>query len=100
VKQVAAEFKTDVTVIAINVDEQSRLPKAREIIKNYGLTWPHAMAGRGEADPLWKMFGGMEGNRLAIPLYVIVDAEGRLRYAANGGEDLSELRTVIKSLLK
>ena len=100
VKQIAGEFKADVSVIAINVDEQSRLPNAHQIIKNYGLIWPHVMNGRGEADPLWKMFGGMEGNRLAIPLYVIVDAEGRLRYAANGGEDLSELRTTIKSLLK
>lgn len=100
VKQVADEFNADVSVIAINVDEASRLPNAREIIKTYGLTWPHVMSGRGEADPLWKMFGGMEGNRLAIPLYVVVDAEGRLRYAADGGEDLSELRTLIKSLLK
>ena len=58
------------------------------------------MNGQGDADPVWKMFGGMEGNRLAIPLYVVVDAEGRLRYAANGGDDLSELRTVIKGLLK
>jgi hypothetical protein len=58
------------------------------------------MRGRGDADPLWKMFGGMEQNRLAIPLYVVVDAEGRLRYAANGGEDLAELRKTIKSLVK
>lgn len=100
VKQLAAEFKTDVSVIAINVDEQSVLPKARQVIKDYGLTWPHVMTGQGEADPLWKMFGGMEGNRLAIPLYVIVDSEGRLRYAANGGNELSELRTAIKALLK
>jgi thiol-disulfide isomerase/thioredoxin len=98
VKQVASEFKTDVSVIAVNVDEQSRSANAHEIIKQYGLTWPHVMSGQGEADPLWKMFGGMEGNRLAIPLYVIVDTEGRLRYAANGGEDLSELRRIIKSL--
>jgi thiol-disulfide isomerase/thioredoxin len=100
VKQVADEFKAGVSVIAINVDEESLLPNAREIIKNYGLTWPHVMNGRGEADPLWKMFGGMEANRLAIPLYVVVDADGRLRYAANGGEDLAELRTVIKELIK
>ena len=100
VKQIAGEFKADVSVIAINVDEESLLPNAREIMKTYDLRWPHVMNGRGEADPLWKTFGGMEGNRLAIPLYVIVDAEGRLRYAANGGEDLSELRTAIKSLLR
>ncbi|HEU4794449.1 MAG TPA: TlpA disulfide reductase family protein [Pyrinomonadaceae bacterium] len=100
VKKVAEEFKADVSVIAINIDEKAQLPNAHEIIKTRGLTWPHVMNGQGDADPVWKMFGGMEGNRLAIPLYVIVDAEGRLRYAANGGDDLSELRTVIKGLLK
>ena len=100
VKQIADEFKADMSVIAINVDEESSLPNAREVIKSYGLTWPQVMRGRGEADPLWKMFGGMEGNRLAIPLYVVVDAEGRLRYAANGGDDLAELRKAIKSLVK
>jgi peroxiredoxin len=100
VKQIAGEFKADLLVIAINVDEEASLSNAREIIKSYGLTWPHVMRGRGDADPLWKMFGGMEQNRLAIPLYVVVDAEGRLRYAANGGEDLAELRKTIKSLVK
>ena len=100
VKQLAAEFKTEVSVIAINVDEESVLPKAHQAIREYGLTWPHVMNGLGEGDPLWKMFGGMEGNRLAIPLYVIVDSEGRLRYAANGGNDLSELRKAIRALLK
>ena len=100
VKQIAGEFKVDVSVIGINVDEESALPNAREIIKSYGLTWTPVMRGRGDADPLWKMFGGMEQNRLAIPLYVVVDAEGRLRYAAGGGEDLAELRKAIKSLVK
>ena len=100
VKQIADEFKADVSVIAINVDEKESLRNAHEVIKTYGLTWPHVMQGLGEGDPLWKTFGGMEGNRLSIPLYVIVDPEGRLRYAANGGKDLSELRKVIKSLLK
>lgn len=100
VKQIADEFKADVSVIAINVDDKESLRNAHEVIKTYGLTWPHVMQGQGEGDPLWKTFGGMEGNRLAIPLYVIVDTEGRLRYAANGGEGLSELRKAIKSLLK
>ena len=48
---------------------------------------------------MYKMFGGMEGNQLSvIPLYVLVDAEGVLRYAGSGGADLSELRSCIKGL--
>jgi len=94
------EFKDDLSIIAINVDEESRLTLARQIIRDYELPWPHVMSGRGETDPLWKIFGTMGGNQLNIPLYVLVDAQGRLRYAGNGGEDLLDLRSEIKRRLK
>lgn len=100
VKQLDAEYKKDLEILAVNVDEEAQLTMAREIIKNYGLQWPHVMSGKGEADPLWKTFGGMEGNRLSIPLYVLVDAKGVLRYAGNGGENLSELRHKIEEAKK
>jgi thiol-disulfide isomerase/thioredoxin len=100
VKRLNEEFKDDLSIIAINVDEESRLPLAREIIRDYELPWPHVMYGRGEADSLWKMFGTIGGNHLNIPLYVLVDAQGRLRYAGNGGEGLLDLRSEIKRLLK
>jgi hypothetical protein len=58
------------------------------------------MSGKGEGDPIWKTFGGMADNRLAIPLYVLVDQQGRLRYAGNGADDLSEIRELIKSLIQ
>lgn len=44
------------------------------------------------------MFGSMSNNGLAIPLYVLVDSNGIIRYAGNGGSDLSELRARIKEL--
>ena len=66
VKQIADEFKAGVSVIAINVDEESSLPNAR-IIKDYGLTWPHAMNGRGEADPLWKCL--VEWKEIVLPFH-------------------------------
>jgi thiol-disulfide isomerase/thioredoxin len=96
VKQLEEEFKGDLVIIAINVDEASRLPMARQVVKDYRLPWAQIMTGTGESDPLWKMFGGMEGNRLSIPLYVMVDDTGLLRYAGSGGPDLSELRSRIK----
>jgi hypothetical protein len=61
----------DVSIIAVNVDEESHLPMARQIIRDYRLPWPHVMTGRGEADSVWKMFGAIGGNRLGIPLYVL-----------------------------
>lgn len=100
VKQFDADYGKALTIIAINVDEEARLALAREVIKEYGLQWPHVMNGQGEADPLWKTFGGMEGNRLMIPLYVLVDSKGVLRYAGNGGADLSELRQKIEEAKK
>ena len=56
------------------------------------------MNGGGESDPLWKMFGTMNANHLTIPLYVLVDTEGQLVYAGNGGDDLADLKLKIKSL--
>lgn len=100
VKQLGADYRDELSIVAINVDEQSRLSMAGEIVKNYQLTWPQVMNGQGEADPLWKTFGGMEGNRLSIPLYVIVDSHGILRYAGNGGNDLSELRRKVEEVLR
>lgn len=100
VKELDKEFGDQLATIAINVDEFARLPDVRQVIQRFQLTWPHVMSGRGEADPLWKMFGGMEGNRLAIPLYVLIDQKGTLRYAGNGGKDLLELRSRIQELSK
>jgi thiol-disulfide isomerase/thioredoxin len=99
VKRLGNEFKSDLKIIAINVDEKSRLPMARQVIKDYRLPWLQVMEGQGESDPLWKMFGGMEGHHLTIPLYVLVDGKGRLHYAGDGGEDLSELRAKTRELL-
>lgn len=100
VKKLDKEFGDLLSIIAINVDEKSMLANARQVINDYQLKWPHVMSGRGEDDPLWKTFGGMENNRLAIPLYVLIDAKGVLRYAGSGGNDLGTLRTKLEELLK
>jgi len=100
VKQLDKEFGDDLKTIAVNVDNQSHLEEARQVIKDYHLTWPQVMSGKGEDDLIWKMFGGMADNRLAIPLYVLVDQQGRLRYAGNGADDLSEIRELIKRLIR
>jgi cytochrome oxidase Cu insertion factor (SCO1/SenC/PrrC family) len=58
------------------------------------------MTGKGTSDPLWKMFGSMNNNRLKTPLYVLIDPRGIIRYAGYGGKDLSDLVEKIKQLVK
>lgn len=96
VKRMVESYDGRLKVIAINVDQSDRLPMARNVIKEHGLTWPHVASGQGEMDPLWKMFGSMANNGLSIPLYVLIDSKGIIRYAGNGGEDLTELRAKVE----
>lgn len=98
VKQMAEASKGGIKVIAINVDESDRLPLARQIVKEYELTWPQLASGQGEGDPLWKVFGSMSNNGLSVPLYVLVDRNGIISYSGNGGEHLLELRAKVKEL--
>ena len=100
VKQLAKEFGNKLEIIAINVVNSSRLHMARQIVWRYKLPWIQVMTGRGEDDPIWKMFGGMEQNRLAIPLYVIVAPDGKINYVGLGGDSLSELRARITELMR
>jgi hypothetical protein len=46
------------------------------------------------------MFGSMQDVRLSIPLYVVVDGQGVIRYGANGGDDLADLKNLVQQLLK
>jgi thiol-disulfide isomerase/thioredoxin len=91
-KEMASHFASPVEVIAVNVDDGSRLQEARKVIISQKLAWPNVINGLGEADPLWKVFGSTGDNRLSIPLYVVIDKNGVVRYAGNGGPDLGELR--------
>ena len=96
VKKLVESHDGSLNVIAINVDENERLPMAREVIKDHKLTWPHVASGLGEKDPLWKVFGSMVNNGLVIPLYVMIDSNGIITYAGSGGENLAELTSKLK----
>ena len=45
----------------------------------------------GQADPIWKIFGSMAAFPMTIPLYLVVDKGGTIRYAVWGGDDLKDL---------
>lgn len=80
-----------VEMVSINVDSPSRRALATKIIAKNNLSDFCSIRGLGNADPLWKVFGGANFNRLTIPLYVLVDEKGIVRYADGGGEGLSDL---------
>lgn len=88
-----------VSVFSVNVDNASRRQFAQKIIKDNGIDKITAIRGLGNDDPVWKTFGGANSNRLAIPLYVLVDRGAVVRYAGNGGENLAELKREIEKLL-
>jgi thiol-disulfide isomerase/thioredoxin len=88
-----------VRVYSVNVDTARKRTSASEIIQKYGLAEFSTIRGLGDADPFWKTFGGANLNRLSIPLYVLVDKDGVVRYADNGGEGLIKLKQSIDKLL-
>lgn len=98
VTNIKTEFENELSVISVNVDKSSRKNLAEQIIQKYQLFDFSVIRGSGEDDPLWKTFGGANLNRLAIPLYVLVDKNGVIRYADNGGKDLKDLREKILGL--
>lgn len=88
-----------VSVFSVNVDRRARAGTARKIIDGAGMFDFSAIRGLGSSDPLWKTFGSSAGNRLAIPLYVLVDKDSKVRYAGSGGDGLVELKVAIDRLL-
>jgi thiol-disulfide isomerase/thioredoxin len=92
------DYKDRLSVFSVNVDEPAQKALAEKIISENGLFDFSVVRGLGEDDPFWKTFGGANLNKLSIPLYVLVDKEGIVRYADNGGTDLIELRKSIEKL--
>lgn len=89
-----------VKIILMNTDEGEQIKTAIEITEKHQLNWPQALLGQGQADPVWTMFGAMGDNQYAIPLYVLIDDKGVVRYAGSGGINLIELQTKIEETLR
>jgi hypothetical protein len=81
------------------VDEPERRVAADQVILEKSVLFPQVIREQGEKDFLWKMFGSMKGANLVIPLFVVVDREGRIKYADHGGANLVDLKAVLQRLL-
>jgi thiol-disulfide isomerase/thioredoxin len=98
IKKLRDELISSVDVFSINVDKPVRRRLAEQIIKTHDLMAFSSIRGLGDDDPIWKAFGGANQNHLAIPLYVLIDKEGIIRYSGNGGLDLADLKAAIDTV--
>ena len=94
-KELNAAFSPALNVISINTDEPSRVKAANKILRENNLPWPAVLSGKGLADPIWRIFQ----DGMGIPLYVLVDRDGVVRYRGSGGGNLGDLRTAIGELI-
>lgn len=84
-------------IFSINVDEKARKDLVVEILDRFDLNKNAVIRGLGEEDDLWKTFGGVNNNH-SIPLYVLTDKDGIIKYSGAGGKDLIDLKTELKKI--
>ena len=99
IKKLRDELKGSTDVFSINVDKSLRRSLAEKIIRDNDLVSFSSVRGHGEDDPVWRSFGGANQNHLAIPLYVLVDKDGVVRYSGNGGPDLVDLKAAVDKVI-
>jgi thiol-disulfide isomerase/thioredoxin len=95
-KEMQKTFAPALEIVSIDTDEPTGVAAARKVLSENDLPWPKVMSGKGLADPVWGMFQAMEAR--SLPLYVMVDRDGVIRYSGSGGERLAELRAAIEKL--
>jgi thiol-disulfide isomerase/thioredoxin len=93
------EYSGRLQVYGIDVDEPERRAAGDRVIREKGGQFPQVIRAQGERDFLWKMFGSMTNANLSIPLFVVMDRDGRIQYAGHGGDQLADLRAILRRLL-
>lgn len=88
-------------VFYFTVDDATRMEAARAAAEKHALPKDRVVAsGLSDQDPTWQAFGSMRRVRMMIPAYVLVDADGVIRYAGNGGDKLVQLQAAVAQLAK
>jgi peroxiredoxin len=84
IKKMIEQYPSDeLKVIGINVDTASRIELAKKVIADYELPWQQNMEGKGYFLPIYQVFGLLPENKMTCPVYIVIDAEGIVRYATN-----------------
>lgn len=93
-KQLGQEMGQRMDIYLVNVDSSGQVTGAKQAIAKYALPYPKTWDGKGEDDPTWRIFGTKVDNFLVIPLYVLVDSQGRVALITH---DLNDVRAHIAS---
>lgn len=100
-KQLYQEYRSpSFVIISISIDRESHISEAKKIVEKYQLPWVQVIEGKGQYSPIWQVYGGIGGNRMAIPLYVIIDPSGLIQYAGRGGKNLADVKSVLNRLME
>ncbi|NIM12033.1 MAG: redoxin domain-containing protein [Candidatus Aminicenantes bacterium] len=88
-----------VEIIGISIDTEARVNKAKDVVlKEYKLPWRQVIEGKGHRYPIWQVYGSLpEKLKFGIPLYVIIDQSGIIRF---GDRDIKKVESLINQLLK
>lgn len=91
------ELEKIIPTFYINTDEADRIKYAEEVIEQNNLMENSMVSGLGQSDKLWKTFAEINDS---LPFYVLLNKEGKIIYAGNGGENLTDLKARINELTK
>lgn len=91
------ELEKAIPIFYINTDEADKIKIAGNIIEQNNLTENSVVSGLGQSDKMWKTFARINDS---LPLYVLLDKEGTIVYAGNGGENLKDLKSLISEMTK
>jgi thiol-disulfide isomerase/thioredoxin len=87
-----------VQIVSINVDDAAQIPLAQKVLQQQKPLWEQMMTGQGMATSAWQVFEPLTAYG-GMPLYVLIDEKGVVRYAGTGGgTELPEVRTALAKL--
>jgi peroxiredoxin len=84
IKKMIEQYPPDeLMVIGINVDTSGRIEQAKKVVADNDLPWRQIMEGKGYFLPIYQVFGLLPEDKMRFPAYIVIDAEGIVRYATN-----------------
>lgn len=96
VKELSRE--SDVTSIFLNVDSPDRLEDARKKAEELEIDSANAAWPVDDDHHLFKMAGSIDGCSNSVPILLLIDANGVLRYAGSGSDDFEGLKSSLSEL--
>lgn len=96
VKELSQE--SGVSAVFLNVDSPDRLEEAREKAIELEIDAANAAWPVDDEHYLFKMAGSIDGCSNSVPILLLIDSDGVLRYAGSGSDDFAGLKNSLSEL--